>query len=391
MKNAQLKALVIGSEPHSRGLVVTALEQLEGLQAALTATSGAIAMARLQRLDVDMIVLDIESADNETLDTLSRIHRGFPRLPIVVMGEPDSCHADRTVKALEMGAVDFIARPTGNEESMQAFTRQSGVLVGMLRSRMSFQGTRNIPGNAHVDPVGESLATQKKEIPSRRFNHGGPTPPTGINGNVRPHPMRIDAVVIGVSTGGPNALLTFIPRLPGDLGVPVLLVQHMPKQFTASLAESLNKRSALTVKEAEQGEIILPDTVYIAPGGRHMVASRGLQNLLSDSRLRIGLNDDPPVNSCRPSVDVLFSSVARLYGQYVLALVMTGMGGDGMQGAREVRERGGYCLSQTDDTCVVYGMPKAVNDAGLANERVPLDRMARRVMHLVKGQRGDDS
>ena len=196
-------------------------------------------------------------------------------------------------------------------------------------------------------------------------------------------------MVIGISTGGPNALLAFIPSLKGDLGVPIFLVQHMPKHFTTPLAESLNKRSSLTVKEAEHNEIILPDTVYIAPGGRHMVVSRNLQDFSPGDGSRIGLNDDPPVNSCRPSADVLFSSVARVYGRHVLAVVMTGMGGDGMQGSRDVRERGGYCISQSDDTCVVYGMPKAVNDAGLSNETVPLDRMAQRVMRLVRGWRGE--
>ena len=389
MKSNELKVLIIGCEPHSRGVVVTALDEIEGLRVVSTATSGSIAMARLNRSDVDMVVLDMETGDNEALDVLSGIHREFPRTAIVAMGDSDSCGPERMVKALEMGAVDFIARPTENSADLQDFKRQCRVLTGMLQNRMSFQQSRNVPGKNNKGSSAVKVPAPTHDAPRQHVFQPGKVPSTVSKRETQFQSPRIDAVVIAISTGGPNALLAFIPSLKADLGVPIFLVQHMPKQFTAALAESLNKRSSLTVKEAEHGEKITPDTVYIAPGGRHMVVSRNLQDFPTGGGLRIGLNDDPPLNSCRPSADVLFSSVARAYGRHVLAVVMTGMGNDGMQGTRDVVGKGGVCISQSDDTCVVYGMPRAVNDAGLSNETVPLDRMAQRVMRLVRGKSGD--
>lgn len=387
MKNTELKVLIIGSEPHSRRLVVAAIEEVEGLRVVSTATSGSVALARLHRSDVDMVILDMESADNEALDTLSRIRGEFSGIGIVVMGDPDSGGPDRTIKALEAGAVDFIIRPTEDPKRLQDFTRQCKVLAGMLRSRMSFQKSRKISLAARKYPTGSST----RNAPRRPLIQREKLSPKVVKKRVHLEAPRIDAVAIGISTGGPNALLAFIPLLKGNLGIPIFLVQHMPKHFTAPLAESLNKRSSLSVKEAEHNEIIVPNTVYVAPGGRHMVIERDFEGISPVGESRIVLNDKPAVNSCRPSADVLFSSVACAYGRHVLAVVMTGMGGDGMRGARDVREGGGYCISQTDDTCVVYGMPKAVYDAGLSNETVPLDQMARRVMGLVRGPGREES
>jgi len=389
MQNSELKVLIIGSDPRSRGLVVGAMEQVEGLRVVSTATSGSVAMARLNRADVDMVILDMESADNETLDTLSRIHGEFPGTGIVVMGDPDSSGADRTVKALEAGAVDFIAKPTEDPKSLQDFTRQCKVLAGMLRNRMSFQRSRSASVVAEKDVSVKSRVSSTHKGPLKRVPEPRRSSPGLIKKKAHLPPPRIDAVAIGISTGGPNALLTFIPLLKGDLGIPILLVQHMPKHFTGPLAESLNKRSSLSVKEAENDEIVVPNTVYVAPGGRHMVIEREFEGISPGGESRIALNTKPPVNSCRPSADLLFSSVARAYGRHVLAVVMTGMGGDGMRGATDVRKGGGYCISQTEDSCVVYGMPKAVNEAGISNEAVPLDQMARRVMEIVRGEIGE--
>jgi len=200
-----------------------------------------------------------------------------------------------------------------------------------------------------------------------------------------PAPGRIDVVGIGVSTGGPNALAELIPRLPADLPVPILLVQHMPPVFTASLAEHLDQKSGLSVREARDGEQVLPGRVYIAPGGRHMVVRR-----LPDAEHPIvGLNENPPENSCRPSVDVLFRSMAAQYDGNMLAVVMTGMGNDGCEGVRAMKRRGCLCLTQSEASCIVYGMPLSVDEAGLSDEQVPLDRLADRIVHLVRKGRGN--
>ena len=195
-------------------------------------------------------------------------------------------------------------------------------------------------------------------------------------------------VGIGVSTGGPNALAELIPRLPADFPVPILLVQHMPPLFTASLAETLDQKSKVTVREARDGETVAPGCVYIAPGGKHMVVRRLPDNKGGGSVVIIGLNENPLENSCQPSVDVLFRSLAAQYEGNMLAVVMTGMGNDGCDGVRAMKRRGCLCLTQSEASCIVYGMPLSVDEANLSDEQVPLDRLADRITYLVQKNRG---
>jgi two-component system chemotaxis response regulator CheB len=171
--------------------------------------------------------------------------------------------------------------------------------------------------------------------------------------------------------------------LPGDLSVPVLVVQHMPPVFTASLAQSLNQKSRLEVVEAQQDQQVRVGQVLIAPGGRHMIVSR-VSSGSSGALVRVGLIDDPPENSCRPSVDVLFRSVALAYGRNVLAVVMTGMGEDGMRGVKALKERGCYCITQDAASCTIYGMPRAVDQANLSDESVTLKLIAPRIAALAR-------
>jgi two-component system chemotaxis response regulator CheB len=196
---------------------------------------------------------------------------------------------------------------------------------------------------------------------------------------------KIELIAIGISTGGPNALADLIPLLPSDLGVPLLIVQHMPEFMTASLAQSLNKKSALEVREAVDGEEVLPNIAYMASGGRHMTVISQRCNGGTGKRV-IRFTGDPPVNSCRPSVDVLFYSLAKVYNGRVLALIMTGMGNDGTEGVRALKEKNCYCISQSEESCVVYGMPRAVVEAGLCDESAPLGNMANRILELVRGE-----
>jgi len=193
---------------------------------------------------------------------------------------------------------------------------------------------------------------------------------------VLPSPKRIALVAIGSSTGGPEALTKVLPLLPGDFPLPILIVQHMPPLFTASLAANLNKRSALTIKEAEDGEPIEVGKVYIAPGGRHMV----MRPPQDGGPATIGLNDAPPVKSCRPSVDVLFRSIAAVQGGNVLAVVLTGMGDDGSDGVAALKRKGCYCITQSEKTCVVYGMPRAVDEMNNSDEQVDIENVAARII-----------
>ena len=189
-----------------------------------------------------------------------------------------------------------------------------------------------------------------------------------------------EIVTIGISTGGPNALARMMPMLPGDLGVPIVIVQHMPPVFTRSLANSLNAKCALTVKEAQDGEVILPNVAYIAPGGKQMklVASAdGLNRLIK-------ITNDPPENSCKPSADYLFRSVADYYVGRSTAVIMTGMGSDGTRGLQVLKQKGALVIGQNEASCVVYGMPKAPAELGLIDVVAPLDKIAGEIVKTVK-------
>jgi two-component system chemotaxis response regulator CheB len=194
---------------------------------------------------------------------------------------------------------------------------------------------------------------------------------------------RPDMVLIGVSTGGPPALARLLPELPATLGVPVLIVQHMPPLFTASLAESLRARCTLRVREAADGDVLDPQTVYIAPGGRQMRLLAG-----ADGARVIQITDDPPENNCRPAVDYLFRSVANHFPGRAMAVILTGMGSDGLLGVRLLKRHGCVVIAQDEATCVVYGMPKAVVDAGVADAVLPLDAIAARITNTVRGLAG---
>jgi two-component system chemotaxis response regulator CheB len=189
-------------------------------------------------------------------------------------------------------------------------------------------------------------------------------------------------LLIGISTGGPAALMQLIPKLPSNLGLPVLVVQHMPPKFTQSLADSLNANTGLTIKEALHGETLKPNVVYIAPGGFHMEIEAGAKG-----EAIVNINQKPPVNSCRPSVDVLFKSAPAVFKNNTLSVVMTGMGKDGCEGIRYLKQTvGTYCVTQSEESCVVYGMPKAVDDEHLNDESVPLNNLATRICELLGKQ-----
>jgi len=188
----------------------------------------------------------------------------------------------------------------------------------------------------------------------------------------------IDVVAIGVSTGGPSALAELLPKLPSDLRVPVLIVQHMPARFTASLASSLDRRSKLRVFEAEEGRPLRAGEVLVAPGGKHLTVA------VNDSEPFVRLTTSQPVSSFRPSVDVLFASIAESLPGRSLCLVMTGMGADGLAGVKAVRARGGWCIAQNQASCAVYGMPRSVIEAGQADEVLALDELPARIVEIAR-------
>lgn len=367
----RIKVLVVDPSVVCRRLLSQAVSRLPAVGQVTATPNGRIALARLEQTPTDLVLFDLSQDTDQGLDQLKKIHDGFPETVVIAMGPRDRLDPVIAVSAMQCGALELIAKPgqSGPAHAWSKFQQELSAMLGSIHGRR--------------DAVRARRLSQRRARPGAAGEH---SPGRGAAAPLRPAAARpitggaFSVVAIGSSTGGPNALQQVIPLLPADLGVPLLLVQHIPPEFTGALADSLNQRSALTVVEAAEHQPLRPGVVYLAPGGRHMVVTPTAGEPFGV----IGVNDGPPVNSCRPSADVLFKSLAAIGGLRTLAVVMTGMGFDGRAGVREIKARGGYCLSQSEDTCVVYGMPRAVDEAGLSDERVPLGGLARRITTLVQ-------
>ncbi|WP_309474765.1 protein-glutamate methylesterase/protein-glutamine glutaminase [Dissulfurirhabdus thermomarina] len=344
-----IKVLAVDDSAAFRRILTEALASDPGIQVVGTAASGLEVPDLVRAKHPDLLVLDVEMPGMDGLQTLDELRRQHLRVGAIMFSALTSEGAATTLEALAKGAFDFVPKPTGTGAFVESIRRIKAELI----------------------PKIHAFATR------RAGRAAGAAAPAAQPAPRRTVAVRPEAVAIGISTGGPNALNEVIPRLPAGLRVPVLLVQHMPPVFTAQLARRLDERSPVRVVEAVQGQRVEPGTVYIAPGDQHMeVRGRG------DGRI-IHLHQGPPVNSCRPSADVLFRSVAEAYGGRALAVVMTGMGQDGLEGARRLREAGGRVIAQDRETCVVWGMPRFVAEAGLADEIRPLGEIASAIQRVV--------
>jgi two-component system chemotaxis response regulator CheB len=270
--------------------------------------------------------------------------------------------ADITIKALEAGAFDFITKPEGNDQQKNYST-----LRRQLLAKIRYFTSRRIASqNKQSAPV----ITRPEEVVSEIKE---PTEPV-----LQITQTRYKAILIGVSTGGPRALMSLIPDLCQRTNIPILIVQHMPPKFTESLAESLNSKCKFQVVEASNNITIQKEHVYIAPGGKHMLVRK------KGAEIIIHTNEDKPVHGCRPSVDVLFESASRVYGTDVIAVILTGMGTDGTEGLSFLKQRGVYAIAQDESSSVVWGMPGSAVRAGLVNDIQPLDRIPECIANTLK-------
>jgi len=333
-----LRVLLVDDSAVVRHLVSDILRSEEGIEVAGVAENGRRGLERIEELQPDVVVLDVEMPILDGLATLRELRPRWPRLPVIMFSTLTERGAASTLSALAAGANDYVTKPgrlAGRSEA-EAAVREN--LVPLVRS------------------WGRLVRTRQPETPTPVVARRSP-------GRVAP-PVR--ALVIGSSTGGPVALTNLIPALPASLPVPVLIVQHMPTVFTRMLAERLDERSPLTVVEAVDGTALHPGTVYVAPGGIHMTVARRGTDVV------VALDDSAPENSCKPAVDVLFRSTVPVWGPGTLAAVLTGMGQDGMLGAEQIVEAGGTVVAQDESSSVVWGMPGAVAKAGLASDILPL-------------------
>jgi two-component system chemotaxis response regulator CheB len=322
------------------------------------ARDGVECVELVERLGPDVLVLDLEMPRMNGLDVLDRLRVENPALPVIMCSAYTEHGARSTLEALARGASDYVMKPSEQRDFAAAMQSLSQQLLPRIAALAKDAHSRE----EKTDRVASSDNPQKikpGEVPVKALSP-------------------IDIVVIGLSTGGPSALEQLLPKLPKDFPVPVLIVQHMPKLFTGALAERLNKCCALRVEQAYDNATIRPGTVWLAPGDAHMeVAPRRAMADEAESGVevcssRVRLHQQEPLNHCRPSVDYLFFSAARMYGAGTLALVMTGMGADGLNGARAVHEGGGVVLAQDEASSAVWGMPGRVSEAGIANATLPL-------------------
>ncbi len=369
---------MVDEKEASRRLIAGIVSDIPGTDVVDAAANGRIALAKLRRFPIDLVLLDLEmSGTDNGLNTMKKIKETYPDVEVLIVsraaGQSQPSRVDEIVAALESGAIDFVPKPSeSNENTIREFRLRLLTVLGLLGARRNFRIARYpkelpVPASRSAASESGSETAAEKNASARAFRHKSRMPP-------------IEIIAVAVSTGGPNALAKVIPLLPENIGVPILIVQHIPSPFTASLAASLNMKSAIKVREAADGEEVLPNTVYIAPGGRH---TRVRKETGKPIRRYICLNDDPPENSVRPSADVLFRSLPDAY-EGILSVIMTGMGNDGMKGLRAMKRKGCYCLSQTAETCTVYGMPRAVDESGLSDEKVPLERIANRIVSLIE-------
>jgi len=337
-----ISVLVVDDSAVIRRLVTDVLSADPGIRVIGTAPNGKIALDKINALNPDIITLDVEMPVLDGVSTVREIRKTHPRLPVIMFSTLTSVGADATLAALRAGASDYVTKPAN---------------TGSL--------------TASVASVREQLLPRIHALCARNMRR---TRPPAVQPAKRPRPSGraepVRAVVIASSTGGPEALRTVLTALPATLAVPVFVVQHMPPVFTDMLAQRINSESRLRVAEARDGEPARPGHVYVAPGDKHLEVTR------FGDVVRAKLHSGPKENHCRPAADVLFRSVASVYGGAVLTVVLTGMGQDGKRGCEPLVAAGGRVIVQDEDTSVVWGMPGAIAEAGLADAVLPIGKIA---------------
>lgn len=356
------RVLLVDDSPLIRRVVTDALNADPSIEVVGTAGDGLEGLKMIARTRPDLVVLDVDMPRLNGIETLRKIRERSSRLPVVMFSNLTQRGAQETLEALELGANDYITKP----QSLGGMSKTKEGIRRALGPRIrAFCRTKSLPGGVKLDQVPQSNLLKPKLPPPAANARPDATPRT--HGGTRP----VDVLCIAISTGGPPALRQLLRELPANLPVPVLVVQHMPPVYTKSLAQRLDLDTELQVCEAEAGQTPEPGHVYIAPGGFHMVVEG------SGTARKLQTNQDPEVESCRPAADVLFGSVAISYGDRSLGLVMTGMGRDGLNGSRALVAAGGQVLAQDEASSAVYGMPRAVVEAGLTPAGIPLDDIAR--------------
>lgn len=370
-----IRAMVVDDSTLFRRVMTEALSAVPGVEVVGSAANGKLALQRIRELKPDLLTLDLEMPEMDGLAVLDALKQSHEPVTVIVVSALTKRGGQLTLRALEKGAFDFITKPdAGNaKQSLELLRAELAPRIGVLARRLEIRSILRAKPAVSAPPPPAASPAPAPHAPSLQD--------VGARMNRLASPGRPEMVLIGVSTGGPTALGRLLPEMPAGLGVPLLIVQHMPPGFTQTLAETLDAKCALRVREAVDGESAEPDIAYIAPGGRHMRLKPGPG---PEAPKIINITDDPPENNCRPSVDYLFRSVATHFPGRSMALIMTGMGNDGTLGLRLLKRSGCMVFAQDEASCVVYGMPKAAVEAGVVDTVLPLEAMAGRVVTALR-------
>lgn len=346
-----INVLVVDDSAFMRKAISTMLDKDPGITVVGMARDGQEGLEMVRKLNPDVVTMDIEMPRMDGLTALRHIMMEAPR-PVLMVSSLTTEGAEATLKAMELGAVDFIPK------------QLSKVSLDIIK-------------------IEKDLIDRVKTVGARKMRHARPRPAAAPRPSARPTPRRRpspagrpirDVVAIGVSTGGPPVVQQILSSLPEDFPASIVIAQHMPAAFTGPFAKRLDSVSKISVKEAESGDVLKPGHAFVAPGGRHIVLDQKV------SRVDVVVTDKPADALYKPSANVLISSVAQAVGKRGLGVILTGMGSDGCEGVRDLKGRGGRALAQSDSTCVVYGMPKAIVDEELADEIIDLDDMAESIL-----------
>jgi len=357
----KIRVLVVDDSVVIRRLVTLALQEDPEIEVVGSAANGAIALQRIPQLNPDVVTLDVEMPEMDGLEALRRVRKEYPHLVVIMFSTLTTRGATATMDALSLGANDYVTKAAnvGALDKSIAALRQELI----PKVKQFFHGP--VPVESPPHPIAPSPVAAK------------PAVPPFLPGQRRGGPKK--AIVIGVSTGGPTALAEIMPLFPENLAVPIAIVQHMPPMFTRLLAERLQMKSRIRVVEAQPGMPMEPGKAIVAPGDFHLTLKR------ENGKVMCHLHQDPPENSCRPAVDVMFRSALDAYGGNVVAAVLTGMGQDGLRGVEVLRPAGAYVIVQDEASSVVWGMPGAVARAGLSDSVVSLGGLVPEILKRVNG------
>jgi two-component system, chemotaxis family, protein-glutamate methylesterase/glutaminase len=377
---APIRVMVVDDAVVVRSLLARWVDGEPDMRVMASLRNGREAVARIEQGDVDVVVLDIDMPEMDGISALPLLLQKKRDLVVIMVSTFTRRSAEISLRALALGAADYIPKPETAREATTSveFRREFIEKIRTLGRNRSSRGLARGPAPGFApSPAG-------KQPPAPRSRNSSQFAPAAGTVQLRPFSLTPPrALLIGSSTGGPQALTALVEKLPAAVDrAPLLITQHMPPTFTTVLAEHLSRIGGRGAHEAEDGEPVLAGGIYVAPGGRHMRVARA-----ADGVIKIALGDDPPINFCKPAVDALFTSAAAVWGAASLGLVLTGMGADGTRGAADIVAAGGSVIAQDEASSVVWGMPRSVAQAGLCSAVLPLDKIAPKIIRLFSGDR----